>query len=72
MEDRKRVRYPGPALVPFVVEALGCCGPAASALLKSLAPADPEERSVVLEAAQQSLSVLVQTGNAELMLAAAR
>ena len=72
MEDRKRIRYPGPALRPFVVEALGRCGPGALALLKSLAPTEPEERPVVLAAARQTLSVLVQTSNTELMLSASR
>ena len=69
-EDQKRLRYPGPALVPFAIEALGRPGEAAEALLRSLAPVDLGRRSVVLGAAWQSLSVLVQTGNAELLLSA--
>ena len=69
-EDRKRIRYPGPDLTPFVVEALGRMGSGADALLRSVAPTDATERSVVLGAARQSLSTLVQMGNAELVLSA--
>ena len=71
-EDRKRLRYPGPDLTPFVVEALGRVGPCADALLRSMAPTDATERSRVLGAARQSLSALVQMGNAELVLSAAQ
>ena len=67
-EDRKRLRYPGPDLVPFVIEAMGRPGDSADALLRSLAPRDLTERSRVLGAARQSLSVLLQMGNAELIL----
>ena len=70
-EDRKRVRYPGPDLVPFVVESLGRLGDGTQSLLRALAPSDPERRSRVLGAARQTLSVLVQMGNAELVLSAA-
>ena len=69
-EDRKRLRYPGPDLTPFVVEALARMGSGADALLRSVAPTDATERSVVLGAARQSLSTLVQMGNAELVLSA--
>jgi hypothetical protein len=68
--DGKRVRYPGPDLVPFAVEALGRPGRDAAAILRSLAPADPEQRSVVLGSAWQGLSVALQVENAELLLAA--
>ena len=67
-EDGKRLRYPGPDLVPFAVEALGRPGRDAVSLLRSLAPSDPELRSVGLGAAWQSLSVVLQTANAELLL----
>ena len=70
-EDGKRVRYPGADLVPFALEALGRPGRDASRFLRSLAPVDPELRSVALGAAWQSLSVLLQTENAELLLSAA-
>jgi hypothetical protein len=53
--DGKRVRYPGPDLVPFAVEALGRPGKDAVSFLRSLAPADPEQRSVVLGSAWQAL-----------------
>ena len=69
--DGKRLRYPGPDLVPFAVEALGRAGRDAVAFLRSLAPSDPESRSVVLGAAWQSLSACLQMGNAELLLSAA-
>ena len=65
------MRYPGPDLVPFAVEALGRPGRDAVAFLRSLAPPDPETRSVVLGAAWQALSVALQVGNAELLLSAA-
>ena len=68
--DGKRVRYPGPDLVPFAVEALGRPGRDAAAFLRSLAPSEPEARSAVLGAAWQSLSVVLQMGNAELLLSA--
>ena len=69
--DGKRVRYPGPDLVPFAIEALGRPGKDALSFLRSLAPTDPETRSVVLGSAWQELSVLLQMENAELLLAAA-
>ena len=46
-ENDKRRRYPGPDLVPFVVEAGGRLGESAEALLRSVAPKDPEERQSV-------------------------
>jgi len=70
-EDTKRLRYPGPALVPFAVEALGRPGENAVNHLRSLAPVDPRARSKWLGSAWQTLSVLVQTGNARLLLTAA-
>ena len=70
-EDGKRLRYPGPDLVPFAVEALGRPGAEAVALLRSLAPTEPEERSKALGAAWQSLAVILQIENAELLLSAA-
>ncbi|CAK0810188.1 unnamed protein product, partial [Prorocentrum cordatum] len=69
-EDGKRLRYPGPDLVPFAIEALGRLGDDAVALLRACAPEDPVERSRVLGSAWQSLSALLQTRNAELLLAA--
>ena len=69
-EDTKRLRYPGPGLVPFAVEALGRPGESAKAFMRSLAPVDAAERTVFLGSAWQTLSVLVQIGNAELLLAA--
>ena len=47
---------------------LGRHGADANALLSALAPVDLEERSPVLGAARQSLSVVLQTGNDELIL----
>ena len=69
-EDGKRLRYPGPSLVPFVVELLGRPGDDATSLLRSFAPGDPLERSCVLGAAWQTLSVLIQTAHAEQLLSA--
>ena len=70
-EDGKRLRYPGPSLVPFAVDALGRPGASALELLRSLAPTDPEERSVALGSAWQSLAATLQTANAELLVSAA-
>ena len=70
-EDTKRLRYPGPALVPFALEALGCPGESAVAFLRSLAPTEPRARAKWLGSAWQTLSVLLQTGNAQLLLTAA-
>jgi hypothetical protein len=69
-EDHKRVKYPGPELLPFVVEALGRCGSSANSFLKAMAPKSLDDRSKALGSARQSLSVLVQTGMAELLLSA--
>ena len=45
-EDTKRIRYPGPALVPFALEALGRLGECAISFLRFLAPpTDPHARS---------------------------
>ena len=57
-------------MVPFVVEALGRLSPEANDLLNAVAPADQKVRSKVLRTAKQTLSVLVQTGLAELLLSA--
>jgi len=70
MEDTKRLRYPGADLVPFVLETLGRPGEAAKSFLRALAPVDPEERSVVLSAAWQSISTIIQVANAEALLTA--
>ena len=63
-------RSPATPMVPFVVEALGRLSPEAQALLGAVAPADKKVRSQVLRTAKQTLSVLVQTGLAELLLSA--
>ena len=70
-EDTKRLRYPGPALVPFALEALGRPGESAVAFLRSLAPTEPRARSKWLGSAWQTSSALLQTGNAQLLLTAA-
>ena len=62
--------FPATPMVPFVVEALGRLSPEAHALLGAVAPADKKVRSQVLRTAKQTLSVLVQTGLAELLLSA--
>ena len=69
-EDAKRLRYPGPDLTPFVLESLGRMGPSADAFLRAVVPKDMENRALVLGQARQSLSVLLQTGTAELVLSA--
>ena len=71
-EDEKRRRYPGPDLVPFVVEAGGRLGGAAELLIRSVAPKDPVERSAAISEAKRALSNLVQFGNAEVVLGAER
>ena len=70
-EDTKRVRYPGPQLIPFAIEALGRPGACAETLMRTYAPEELSERSAVLGSAWQDLSVIIQTANAELILAAA-
>ena len=69
-ENDKRKRYPGPDLVPFVVEAGGRLGEAAELLIRSVAPKDPVERSAAISEAKRALSNLVQLGNAEVVLGA--
>ena len=71
----KRSKYPAAKspstpLVPFAVEALGRLSPEAQGLLNAFAPADKKVRSQVLRTAKQTLSALVQTGLAELLLSA--
>ena len=70
-EDAKRLRCPGPDLTPFVLESLGRMGPSADAFLRAVVPKDMENRALVLGQARQSLSVLLQTCNAELVLSPA-
>ena len=65
-----QAKSPATPMVPFVVEALGRLSPEAHALLGAVAPADKKVRSQVLRTAKQTLSVLVQTGLAELLLSA--
>ena len=72
-DKRQRYRaedHPSVGLVPFVVQSLGRVSPEARALIRSLAPSDPAERSVVISSALQDLSVLVQTRLAEQLLSA--
>ena len=63
-------KSPNTPMVPFVVEALGRVSPEAQGLLSALAPADKQLRSVALRRAKQTLSVLVQTRLADLLLSA--
>ena len=63
-EEEKRIRYLGPDLIPFVVEAGGRLGEAAQQLVRSVAPRDPVDRSVAIASAKRALSFLVQMGNA--------
>ena len=75
MVRTKRSKYPAAKspntpMIPFVVEALGRLSPEAQGLLSSIAPPDKELRSVVLRRAKQSVSVLVQTRLADLLLSA--
>ena len=77
MVRTKRSRYPphknpGCSMVSFVVEALGRLSPDAEDLLRALAPVDKQTRSVVLRRAKQSLSVVIQTRLADLLLGAER
>ena len=59
-------------MVPFAVEALGRLSLEAEDLLRSLSPVDKQTRSVVLRRAKQSLSVIIQTRLADLLLSAER
>ena len=61
-------KLPNSPLTPFAFEALGRMSPEAEDLLRTHAPEDKAERSVVLRRAKQSLSVLVQTRLVELLL----
>ena len=67
-EDGKRLRYPGPNLIPFVVEALGRPEENAIALLRSFAPTEASERSRVLGCAWQTVAAIVQIEHAELLM----
>ena len=67
-EDAKRRRYPGPDLVPFVVEAGGRLGVAAQSLLRSVVPKDLADRAQEIAAAKRTLRALLQLDNAEVEL----
>jgi hypothetical protein len=74
---RKRRRYPGDrfpgaALVPFVLEAHGRQSPETHAFLKAMVPPDWPERDAVLARARRDLSVLTQCRLADLLLSAER
>ena len=71
-EDGKRLRYPGPNLAPFVVEVLGKPGQDAISQFRFFAPTGRQERSKVLGAAWQTLSVILQIAHAEQLLSASR
>jgi len=71
----KRRRYPVAAnptepLVPFIMEALGRPSLEAVAYLRTLAPADPAVRAVVLPEVWQAVSIITQTRLAELHISA--
>ena len=63
-------KHPRATLKPFVLEALGRPSDEALDLLKTFAPTDPSERSLVLKAAGYRLSTLLAMRNAELLLTA--
>ena len=67
-ERDKHWRYPGPDMVPFVIEAGGRLGESAEAFLRSVTPKDLEDRAAELAAAKQTLSCLLQLGSAEVLL----
>ena len=69
-EQEKHWRYPGPDLIPFVLEAGGRLGESAESFLRSVAPKDLEDRAAEIAAAKQALSCLLQLGNAEVLLGA--
>ena len=70
-EREKHWRYPGPDLIPFVVEAGGRMGVSAESFLRSVVPKDLEDRPAEIAAAKQALSCLLQLGNAEVLLGSA-
>ena len=63
-------KHPRATLVPFVVEALGRPSEEALDFLRSLAPANPSERAIVLRKAYYELSTLLALRQAELLLSA--
>ena len=67
---RKWARYPGVAVVPFVVEDHGRLGEEALALARLLAPADSEERSPAIRRLHQALGCVLQRHAADAVLAA--
>ena len=67
---RKRARYPGVAVVPFVVEDHGRLGEEALALTRLLAPAQDAERSAAIWRLHQSLGCVLQRNAADAVLAA--
>ena len=67
---RKRARYPGVAVVPFVVEDHGRLGEEALALTRLLAPAQDTARSAAIRRLHQSLGCVLQRNAADAVLAA--
>ena len=67
-EDDKHRRYPGPDLVPFVLEAGGRLGEAAQSLIRSVTPRDLADRGREIASAKRTMSNLIQLGNAEVKI----
>ena len=77
LASRKRARYnpaanPHEGFVPFAIESRGRLGDDALALMRSMAPTDPRDRSRLIARGLQGISVRVQTRLAELLLSAER
>ena len=66
MEDKKRVKYPGPNIVPIIIESYGRMNTAGLAWLRRAYHGEPMK----LQALLRTLSVLVQSHTRAMVLAA--
>ena len=69
-ENTKRLRYPHPHMVPFVLETYGRMGQDALQLLRTNAPTDKADRTEALTTIYYQLSTILQHCNAESTIAA--
>ena len=72
LEQKKRAKYPGITVTPFVVEAHGRLGDAAVGLAKLVAPREPEARSMAIAALYQRIASILQRTQADAVLTATR
>ena len=69
-EHDKHTRYPHPNLIPFVFETGGRWGTTAHEWIRSIAPTEPQERTLALTQLRYELSASLQRSTADMILTA--